>query len=191
MKDSWWSGAKHGLRLATGSSRRVSLIVACAVGLSACGNKGEPKPGQKKAPDQADSVRALAEGPDAIFGLKLPPGSTIVRSGVDSNSVQVPHPMDAVTNYLRARLEAKSVDVGPRSTVFRRAKLVDGTPGILEVTVTRAGSGTKLSILRRYDPKLDPPVIPTGPLPTVRAPDDPLPPPPPTEVPPPPEPDDD
>ncbi len=129
------------------------VMVGSTVG---CGSKEPQSREKKKAPDQADSVRRLPEGTETAFGLKLPAGSIIVRQGADAMDVQVPAPADEVLTFLRARLDAKSVDVGPRRTVFRFAKLVDGPAGRLDVTVTRMPTLTKLNIAVHSDPALEP-----------------------------------
>lgn len=140
----------------------VGLTGICFVswvgGVAGCGDAAEPPlPSARasaRAPDAVDPS-GLIEGPQSAFGLKLPLRSRIARTSSNSIAVELPFPLEDVSTYLRARLTSKSVDVGPRATVFQEASVMGDAEqgGLLNVTVSRKGVATMVTFLRRSPPR--------------------------------------
>lgn len=136
----------------------VSLGVAWA--MAGCSDAAEPPlPSARasvRAPDAVDPS-GLIEGPQSAFGLKLPLRSHIARSSSNSIAVELPFSLEEVSTYLRARLSSKSVDVGPRATVFQEANVMGDAEqrGLLNVTVSRKGVATVVTFLRRAPPRTE------------------------------------
>lgn len=106
----------------------------------------------------ADSMdpNSLVEGEAEIFGLRLPTRASVNRRTQLSASAQIPWQFDRVANYFRERLEAEDVEVGPRNTIFRRAKIKGDPSGeIFNVVVKRTGHTAEVAI-RKEATKTDP-----------------------------------
>jgi len=180
------------------TQRRRSLgathvALGCAIsifGFVACGDQAPPEThSTKKAPDQAD-VPGLKEGPLVAFGIHFPFRTTVARQTSNAITVEIPYPMEDVSNYFRARLTPKAVDVGPRRTIFHESRLVGDKPGLFEVIISRESNETKVTMVAKRDPSEKPPpasTIAAPNLPLTNFPPEPLPPPAPPPPPPPPE----
>jgi len=101
----------------------------------------------------------LLEGPVVVFGLRLPEGAVVRGQHVTLASVSVPHAMELVSSYLRARVQPDSVDTGPDKTVFVGARRNGSSPAdpTLKIVVTRTTVGTDL-LIKRESPKGDFPI---------------------------------
>jgi hypothetical protein len=137
------------------------LLAAALLFGAACSSSSEPAPASsnKKAPDQADSTR-LQEGTVEVWTIKFPVRTTVIKQTSNAVSLQMPYPMEWVLNYLRERFTITSSDLGPRTTVFHKARLTNGNPGLFEITVKRHGSVTKIDMIATHDPSQKP--LPAG-----------------------------
>lgn len=135
---------------------RLTCILAplAAIGLVACERDPAPAPSPSAIRVEAADPEMLLEGPTVVMGLRLPAGSTVMGKKVTSASVSIPHPMEKVSNYLRAHLETTSVETGPQKTVFLGAKpkTAAATDQPLKVVVIRKMFGAELLIYQDEKP---------------------------------------
>jgi hypothetical protein len=111
--------------------------------LAACSSKVDEQvlPAASSAPP-ADSIdpNSLVEGEAEIFGMRLPTRASVNRRTPLSAGAQIPWQFDRVANYFRERLDAEAIEVGPRNTIFRHAKIKGDTSGdTYNVVVKRTG----------------------------------------------------
>jgi len=86
-----------------------------------------------------------AEGPTVVFGLNLPVRSHVLESTPLGATVQIPWGFEKTANYFRARVEAESVNVGARATVFANAKIVgSGTDERFHIAIRRTAQTTRV-----------------------------------------------
>jgi hypothetical protein len=91
----------------------------------------------------------LLEGPTVIDGLRLPFRSIVKRQSSISTEVEIPFPLEQVSTYVRNRLQAERVQVGPSQTMFENATVLGANDKPLDITVRRMTNGTTMTILRR------------------------------------------
>lgn len=132
---------------------RLVALVAAALALSGCERDREPAPAPSAAVVEAADPDMLLEGPLVVMGLRLPVGADVSGKNLTAASVRVPHPMEKVASYLRAHLDAPSVDTGPQKTVFSQARPKGVSTGpLLKIVVVRRLFGTELLINQDRDP---------------------------------------
>lgn len=123
--------------------------------LAACSSKVEEQVAPSaSAPPPAESVDAnsLVEGEAEIFGLRLPSRASVNRRTPLAAGAQIPWQFDRVANYFRERLDAEEVEVGPRNTIFRHAKIKGDTSGeTFNVVVKRTGHTAEVAF--RKEPR--------------------------------------
>jgi hypothetical protein len=93
---------------------------------------------------------ALVEGNVVAFGVKLPAGAEITGEDPFGLQAMVPNSLEKVSSYMRARLDAQSVETGPQRTVFLDARRVGAQANDihLKVIVARRGFGTQLTFIK-------------------------------------------
>ncbi len=91
-------------------------------------------------PADTTDPNSLVECEAEIFGLRLPSRASVNRRTPLAAGAQIPWQFDRVANYFRERLDAEEVEVGPRNTIFRHAKIKGDTSGdTFNVVVKRTG----------------------------------------------------
>ncbi len=95
----------------------------------------------------------LAEGSDVAFGLKLPRDLRVEASFDDAISAVGTVPLEAVTNYVRARVETERVETGPVKTVFAEATLKSDPKRRVQVEIARVASGKVEVTVRERTPR--------------------------------------
>jgi hypothetical protein len=111
--------------------------------LAACSSKVDEQvlPAASSAPP-ADTTdpNSLVEGEAEIFGMRLPSRASVNRRTPLAAGAQIPWQFDRVANYFRERVDAEAVEVGPRNTIFRRAKIKGDPSGdTYNIVVKRTG----------------------------------------------------
>lgn len=135
------------------TARMLVAFLAAPLALEGCERDREAPPAPSAVVVEAADPEMLLEGPLVVMGLRLPVGAEISGKNVTAASVRVPHPMEKVASYLRAHLEAPSVDTGPQKTVFSQARPKGATSGpLLKIVVVRRLFGTELLINQDRDP---------------------------------------
>jgi hypothetical protein len=90
----------------------------------------------------------LAEGNLKAFGLVLPRVMAVGGTFSDVVYASAEVTSDRISNYVRQRVTAQSIDMGPTKTVFSRA-VVRGQPGVeLDIHVLSRGGSTDVEIHR-------------------------------------------
>lgn len=100
-------------------------------------------------PVAADQLRPgeLAEGDEELFGLRAPRGMRIARHFAETMSAVGQHAAERVANYVRDRVEAERIEVGPTRTVFLNAMVRGDTSGKrLRIEVIQHPSRTELVV---------------------------------------------
>ncbi len=135
------------------AARRLVVFLAAPLVLWGCERDRQPPPAPSAVVVEATDPDMLLEGPLTVMGLRLPAGADIAGKNVTAASVRIPQPMEKVASYLRAHLEASSVETGPQKTVFSQARPKGATSGpLLKVIVVRKLFGTELLINLDRDP---------------------------------------
>jgi hypothetical protein len=145
----------------------VNILTSAALSAALClavGCKRSPTSAAvaSAAPSSAPPVDRLGPGElppgtEAIFGLVLPQGLTLrgVFPGV-AHAVG-PLMLEDVSNYVRARVDAKRVELGAAGTVFPAVHLTGGDPSRLyRIEVNPRGLSTEL-VIRDVTPPPPPP----------------------------------
>ena len=91
----------------------------------------------------------LAEGPDSAFGLRLPRDMGVTSRGSDVVYAPGRIPFEHVSNYVRDRVDAVQVNIGPTRTVFRSANVRGGDPVELEIEVVVVRKGVQMVVHNR------------------------------------------
>lgn len=131
---------------------RMALSVTLA--LAACSDPGPaPLPSAGVVRSVREDPDALPEGPLVLFGLRFPIRSIVIDESSRTADVEVPFPLEEVASYMRARITASSVNVGPSATIFSDATFrgVEGTDRF-DVTVRSLTNETRITIRRRRPP---------------------------------------
>ncbi len=150
--------------------RRVFL--GMSVALAACGGDGpsvsptttaaatSPKP-----PTPVDRVdpNEILEGGENAFGLPIPRAMHVNARFPDAVRARGPLPLDALANYVRARVVAGSAETGPAKTVFPRATVKASPARMLRVEVISFGDITELVVRDVTRPSAKTSVTPTDP----------------------------
>jgi hypothetical protein len=99
----------------------------------------------------------LAEGTDTAFGLAIPRDLKVERRFDDSITAGAEMPSEWVANYVRRRVDADKVEIGPTRTVFDRARVKGGAPDkLLRIEVVQTPLEAQL-VVRDVTPKpIDP-----------------------------------
>lgn len=131
---------------------RVGVLALLAV--VGC-KKEEPAPSwvppqPVHAPVAASAVPSgLLEGKLEAFGVHLPHRSRLAMTTPDLVVVEIPHGVVEVEEFLRARLEGALRDVGPRGTILSNASVPGVEGSLLDVTIERSASASRVTLLRR------------------------------------------
>jgi hypothetical protein len=145
-------------------SREVRRLATAAslLALAAC-DKSEPAPPPPSSAVVIDAIdpEALVEGDLTSHGLKMPVGSKVQGENPVGAAIHVPHPLERVSSYFRARVDAKSVETGPNKTVFLEARRRGATQGepYLKIIVVRRSFGTDVLFSRAMRPGTPSPLI--------------------------------
>lgn len=151
--------------------RRVArFVVALAPALiAAC--TPDPKPGPAPqatttvappAPDHVDP-NEVPEGTEKAFGLPIPRAMQVDARFTDAIRARGPVRLDAMANYVRARVVAERVETGPAKTVFSRATLKSAPDKLLRVEVVAFGDQTEMIVRDETKPAAKTTVKPTDP----------------------------
>jgi len=145
----------------------MSALTGAAVTAALClsmGCKKSPSPdaAASAAPSSVPPVDRLAPGElppgtEAVFGLKLPRG--LALQGVFPGAAHAfgPLSLEDVSNYVRARVDVKRVELGAVGTVFPAVHLLEGDPTRLyRIEVNPRGLNTEL-VVRDVTPPPPPP----------------------------------
>ncbi len=135
-----------------------AIFVAAFVALSACGKKEPPRPSLPPTPSatatSADRLLPgeLAEGSEKVLGLAVPRDMRLLRVFDDSAVARGRVAADAVSNYVRRRVDAATAEIGAARTVFPRAH-VKGQPAekVVRIEVVQDIDSTEL-LLRDMTP---------------------------------------
>lgn len=106
-------------------------------------------PSVAPASTAADQLRPgeLAEGKERVYGLVLPRDFRVVRRFGDSTVARGAPPAEQVANYVRERIEAETVEIGPMRTVFVNARLNDEDPErLLRIEVAQQPSASEIVV---------------------------------------------
>jgi len=127
------------------------LVLVMFAGVSACGpsDQGPPPPSSAVVFGDVDP-EALIEGNVVALGVRLPAGSEITGEDPFGLQATVPHSLEKVSSYMRAHVDAKSVETGPQRTVFidaRRVGAGEKEPH-LKIIVARHQFGTQLTFIK-------------------------------------------
>lgn len=97
----------------------------------------------------------LAEGKERAFGLAIPRDLRVERRFDDSVAASARMPAEWIANYVRRRVDADKVEIGPARTVFDGAR-VKGAPAesgaLLRIEVVQTLVGAEL-VVRDVTPK--------------------------------------
>ena len=122
------------------------LSILLALGLAACSHGAkEQAPGAASAvarPVPVDALRPgeIAEGKELAFGFPLPRDMQVTARFSDAIFATGSVGFEALTNYVRERLDAERVDTGPVKTVFASATLkADPNRRVLVEVTLRSG----------------------------------------------------
>jgi hypothetical protein len=143
--------------------KRTALAIGVACALVGCSRKEPPPP---PAPRAAVSSTAfdrllpgeLAEGNERALGLAVPRDMHLERVFDDSAVARGRVGAEALANYVRKRVDAKTVEIGAARTLFPKAH-VKGQPDekTVRIEVARDHDATVLFL---FD--TTPPTIPPG-----------------------------
>lgn len=106
--------------------RDVTIGIALILAACSCSSSTEPAPPppppSATRPDEL-APGELAEGPSSAFGLPLPAVLRVDR--VEPNFIRARGhvKLEQVTTYVRSRVEATNIAVGPAKTIFDDAKV--------------------------------------------------------------------
>jgi hypothetical protein len=112
----------------------------------------EPPPVDRLAPGE------LPTGADSVFGLVLPRGLTLIGVFPGVAHAAGPLTIEDVSNYLRARVDVRRVELGAVGTVFPQVHIAGGDPEkLFRIEVNAVGKDTHV-IIRDVSPKTATPV---------------------------------
>jgi hypothetical protein len=146
-----------------GSDHRVSrpsaLVAALAVAVSGgsvvgCrkplgADRGAPSVHPSSEPPPVDRLAPgeLPAGSETVFGLVLPRGLTLIGVFPGVAHAAGPLTIEDVSNYVRARVDLRRVELGAVGTVFPQVHIAGGDPGkVFRIEVSAAGTETHLTI---------------------------------------------
>ncbi len=85
-----------------------------------------------------------------VFGLRMPLRSLVLDESSRTADIEVSFPFEQVASYMRKRITAKSVNVGPSATVFDDCTFVGvDSPDRYDVTVRALTNETRITIRKR------------------------------------------
>lgn len=151
--------------------RDVAAWLLAALAFAACRSDPPPPPARAHtaapsatapAPDRVDPGE-VPEGAEKAFGLPLPRAMRVDARFPDAVRASGPVPLDAIANYVRARVVADRVETGPAKTVFSRATLKVAPERLLRVEVVAFGERTEMIVRDVTRPPGDDTVKPTDP----------------------------
>lgn len=133
------------------------LVVSATVVVSGCRRNDEtieealaPIPSAIPAPAALDQLRPgeLAEGKEKMFGLVVPRDLRIVRRFSESIVATGAPRAEEVANYVRHRVTAATVEVGPARTIFNSARIKgdEREDKLLRIEVVQYPSKTELVV---------------------------------------------
>lgn len=114
------------------------------------------------APDRVDPAE-VPEGAESAFGLPVPRAMQVEARFPDAVRAIGRVPLDALANYVRARVVADRVETGPAKTVFARATLKSAPERMLRVEVVSFGDRTEMIVRDVTRPPARDVVKPTDP----------------------------
>lgn len=117
------------------------------------------------APSAVDRVDPgeVTEGTETAFGLPIPRAMRVEARFHDAVRAGGNVPLDALANYVRARVIADRVETGPAKTVFSRATLKSSPDKLLRVEVVAQGDRTEIVVRDVTRPPATDVVKPTDP----------------------------
>jgi hypothetical protein len=138
--------------------RERALFGSALLAALACGKKEPPRPALPPTPSatatSADRLLPgeLAEGQEHAMGLAVPRDMRLLRVFDDSAVARGRVGADAVSNYVRRRVDAATAEIGAARTVFPRAH-VKGQPAdkVVRIEVVQDIDSTEL-LLRDLTP---------------------------------------
>lgn len=145
--------------------RAIPAAAALAIGLAGCKKApvDEPLDAPSAAPSQPAPLPVdytlpseLAEGTETVLGLVLPRGFAVVRTFEGETHARGPASPEQTANFLRRRLQASFVEVGPSSTIFQSARVKGGNGTPLRVVVGDRSGITEIVVHDLTPAKVDP-----------------------------------
>ncbi len=101
-------------------------------------------------PPSAGEGDELPEGTLVVFGLRMPIRSVALDQSSRTADIEVSFPFEQVASYMRKRITAKSVNVGPSATVFDDCTFVGvDSPDRYDVTVRALTNETRITLRKR------------------------------------------
>lgn len=147
----------------TGPIARLSTAVFLALTLAqACSHSDSPSPtaapssSRPKKPVDRLEPGELPEGTLSAFDLKLPRGMKIRTRGPFEILAEGRLPAEAVSNYVRKRIKAETIELGAARTVFNQALVLGESQRRVEVAVISFGHTTRLVIRDLTPVKIEP-----------------------------------
>ena len=98
----------------------------------------------------------IAEGTEQAFGLLLPRRMAVKARFSDAVVAAGKLPAEAVSNYVRERVDATHIDTGPAKTVFTDAKIRAARDRVVRVEVVVLGAQTQLIVRDETRPPAKP-----------------------------------
>lgn len=131
----------------------LPLLLFLVVGCSSKVEEQAPPVASSGPAAASVDPNSLVEGEAEIFGMRLPTRTSVNRQTPLSAGAQIPWPFDRVASYFRERLDAESIEVGPRNTIFRHAKIKGDTSGeTYNVVVKRTGHTAEVAFRKDSRP---------------------------------------
>lgn len=137
------------------TTRTALTALAMLLALAACGTDAPAPPPPSSAhaapatpppaPDRVDP-NEVPEGAESAFGLPLPRSMRVEARFPDAVRAEGRVPLDALANYVRARVVAERVETGPAKTVFSRATLKASPEKLLRVEVIAFADRTEMIV---------------------------------------------
>lgn len=138
----------------------VIVVLATACDRPSTQGNYQAAPSSSVAPLPADRLAPgeLPEGPEKAFGLAIPRTFSVARRFDDSVFASGVASPEMLANYVRRRIEADTVEVGPTRTIFVRARVkgAGAKSALLRIEVGEGGLGTEL-VVRNVTPA---PIVP-------------------------------
>ena len=140
----------------------LALLVLIALAAPGCRKKTEDPPPPPATTASAprppvDAVRPgeIAEGTELAFGLPIPRRMRVRSRFPDAIFAAGDLPPERLSNYVRERVIAESVETGPAKTVFTRATVKSAPQRMLRIEVVSRPGATELVVRDQTRPQAE------------------------------------
>lgn len=144
----------------------AEVLLATLPLAGACKRTVPPDPQVRATPSAAASVAALPvdalepgelqEGTEKVYGLTLPRSFKVVREFDGVAYCAGSGRPENVSNYIRRRVDARTVELGPARTVFPTVQVNGSTGKKLRIEVASGNGETELIIRDVTPPAIEP-----------------------------------